>query len=108
MTLGYEILVKVICTLVALGAVITQTQKASYDSPKNKAMLILERLAASFMYGVAITFLAFSLGGNWEINGFVAVILLISSTAAAYIADIRLQGKDIFGLNEKEEIVMPK
>ena len=108
MTAIYEILVKIVCVLFSVGSLIVQGKKASYDSPTNPLMNKLERLLASFMYGVSVTFLCISIGGNWELPVLVLLLVLVGSTAAAFVADIHLAGKDIFGLEEKEEVSMPK
>ena len=104
---AYEILVKVICTLFAFGSMLVH-KKPHYDSPDNLLMCNLERGLASLMYGFAVTFLFMSVGGNWNLSGFFAFLILIASTVAAFIADIRLAGKDILGLETHDEVVMPK
>lgn len=104
---AYEILMKIICTLFAFVSMIVG-KKPHYDSPKNPIMYNLERGLASLLYGVAITFLFLSLGGNWDLSGIMALLVLIVSTAAAFIADVHLAGKDILGLEKSDEVVMPK
>lgn len=104
---AYEILVKIICTLFSFVSMIL-IKKPHYDSPKKPIMYNLERGLASLLYGVAITFLFLSLGGNWDLSGILALLVLIVSTAAAFIVDVRLAGKDILGLESSDEVVMPK
>lgn len=103
----YEILVKIVCTLFSLVYMIVG-KKPHYDSPTNPIMYNLERGLASLLYGFAITFLFISVGGNWDLPILVSLLILVISTIAAFIADIYLAGKDIFGLEAKEEVSVPK
>lgn len=104
---AYEILVKIICTIFAFVSMIL-FKKPHYDTPKNPIMYNLERGLASVMYGFAITFLFASVGGNWDLSPIMALLVLIISSVAAFIADIRLAGKDILGIESPDEIIMPK
>lgn len=106
-TTGYEILIKAISTGAAVFGLITLSNRASYDSPKTKIAQVLERLVASLIYGAALIFLFVSLNHNWELNGIIGIALFLVFTVVAYIADIRLFGKDVLGLNE-EEHTMPR
>lgn len=104
----YEIIVKIICSLVAAWGIITQTKSLIYTSPSNRILYILERLLASLMYGIAITFLCLSLHGNWNLPAIFILLIPIGGTIAAFIADIHLADKDIFGSKETQEVFMPK
>ena len=103
----YEILVKIVCTLFSLAYMLVG-KKPHYDSPTNLIMYNLERGLASLLYGLAITFLFISISANWKLPGFILLLVLVISTIAAFIADIYLAGKDILGLESKEEVSMPK
>lgn len=103
----YEILVKIVCTLFSLVYMFVG-KKPHYDSPTSPIMYNLERGLASLLYSVAITFLFISMNGNWELPGLAILLVLAGSAIAAFIADIRLAGKDIFGLEKKDEVSMPK
>lgn len=104
---AYEVLIKIICTLFSLVYMYVG-KKPHYDSPKNFILYNLERVLASLLYGTAITFLFVSLNQNWELPILVILLLWIVGTVGAFVADIYLAGKDIFGLEESEEITMPK
>lgn len=104
---AYEILVKIVCCLFSAVYMVVG-KKPSYDSPSNKLLNILERLLASVIYGVAVTFLTLSFGGNWESSILLTLLTFVVSTVAAYVADICLAGKDVLGLESSDEVVMPK
>ena len=104
---AYEVLVKIICVLFSFVSMIV-FKKPHYDAPKNPIMYNLERGLASLLYGISFTFLCMSLNGNWKLATFPTLLILVVSTAAAFVADIYLAGKDILGLESSDEIIMPK
>ncbi len=108
MTVFFQILIKVVCTVFAAIALIAQTKKAPYDYPTKAFTNLMDRTLASLMYGVSAAFLSISLHNSWPLPGVVAVIILLGVAAAAYVADIYLAGKNLFGSEEPKEVVMPK
>lgn len=104
----YEILIKIVCLLFALGAMLSDERSAEYNSPKNVILCHAERLLASTMYGFSATFLCWSIADNWYYSGVISVLVIIVGTVGAFFADIYLRDKDILGLKKEKEVEMPK
>ena len=104
----YEILIKIVCLLFALGAMLSDEKTAEYNAPKNVILCHGERLLASVIYGFSATFLCWSIADNWYYSGVISILVIIAGTVGAFFADIYLRGKDIFGLQKKKEVSMPK
>ena len=103
-----EIGITLVCAVVAGIALLSQEKKAEYDLPKNPLLNILERGLASVLYGLSAVLLCSSAHGNWSLPGFVSLVVFVVATAGAYVADVYLRGKDIFGLEEAKPVAMPR
>ena len=89
----FEIVIKVVCTLMSLGAMITQMEKNYCNIFTNPILIHIERLLASLIYGVAITFLCMSMNQNWELSNAGYIISLAGGTVVTFLADLLLRGK---------------
>lgn len=104
----YEILIKIVCLLFALGAMLSDERTAEYNAPKNVILCHAERLLASVIYGFSATFLCWSIAGNWYYSAVISILVIVAGTVGAFFADIHLRGKDILGLKKEKEVEMPK
>ena len=108
MTGFFELLIKVVCVLFSVGAVVAQGKKAAYDSPTNPIVNLLERILSALLYGASATFLCTSLYGNWELSGVVLVLVLVAGTAVAFVGERYFENKNVFVQEEEETVYMPK
>ena len=103
-----ELGITLVCAVVSGIALLAQEKRADYDLPKNPILNILERGLASVLYGLSAVILCSSTHGNWALPGIVSLLVLIVGTAGAYVADIYLRDKDIFGLEGEKPVAMPR
>lgn len=108
-TVGIEIIIKVVCLGFSIYSLLTQKRKASYEATKNKFMLLLERVAAALMYGAALTFISlplssssYTLGDGW------IIAIMAVTTAGAFLLDLKLTKIGFFERKDPDVVHMPR
>lgn len=107
LTLSLEIIIRIICIIFSVGAIIFKKKKPSYQSPSNIILLNLERLFSSLVYGMTITILLSSFGNTSEFPAWLDITILAVSTVIAFIVDILLFNKNILSLDKPQEVSIP-
>ncbi len=103
-----ELGITLVCAVVSGIALLAQEKRADYDLPKNPILNILERGLASVLYGLSAVLLSNSAHGNWSLPALISLLVFVVATIGAYVADLFLRGKDIFGLEEEKPVAMPR
>lgn len=94
MTIVHEILLKVVCAGISFGALDDEIKNSMFGEVKNKILLYAEKIFASLVYGVSLTFLFIPMNQNWEFSGWVYLVILALASVAAYFADKVLIGTE--------------
>ena len=103
-----EVIIKTISLIISGSGLLVNLQIGTYDMAKNPTIIILERLFASFLYGVTIMFLFYPLGGNWEIPSVIMFGIFLITTAVTYFLDLKYAGKLFFTIPDNIIKVFPK
>lgn len=106
LTTAYEIAMKLVCAVLAFLAFVIHGRKPAYNpSPLARNA---DRFLASIQYGVTAAYLYIPLTNTREITNAGLLTVLIIATVLTFVMDVFLAGKDILGLEEPQEVIMPK
>ena len=90
-TVTLEIVIKVLCTLISFGALLTHMEGCETLAANSPVARILHRLIASVLYGAAITFqCAIVMNGVWSLAPWINWCIFGGTAVAAYVADLFL------------------
>lgn len=97
LTTTYEILIKIVCLILAFIAVENGRASRKYldDAPRNGLMIQVERILSSCIIGITTAFLSVSINGNWPENPHITLAIWIVVGIAAYIIDTIGLGKSL-------------
>ena len=107
-TVGFEIVIKVVCLGFSIYSLLTQKRKASYEATKNKFMLLVERVFAALMYGTALTFMCMPINSNYTIGDGWLIAILAATTIGAFLLDLKLTKTGFFERQDPEVVHMPR
>ena len=103
----FEIVIKLVCLGLAVWAMLFQNKK-SYDAPKNPLIRLAERVLASLVFGLAITFLFPSLNNNWPLSDIVLLLIFAGSSVAVFFALPKIMELVFAPSVDPTEVSMPK
>ncbi len=90
----FEIIIKIICLVLAIGAMFPENKKTIYTTNNRNMLLNLgDRILASLFYGIAVTFLALPLNAKWEMSITGAIVVLVITSSVAFAVDVYLTMK---------------
>lgn len=92
-TVTYEIILKVICTFISIGALQVEVEESTYGTVTNPIAIYAEKIIAAAVYGASATFICASMNGNWEWAAWIQWLIFIGVTAVAFVADRVMTGE---------------
>ena len=92
MTMLYEIILKVVCTVLAIGAMIEEFEMTEAGQFSNTILVLVEKILAALIYGASAACLLSPTNGNWEVSGWVYLVVLVITSIVAFFADRVLIG----------------
>ena len=107
-TAALEIFTKILCVGVFALSIFFQGKKLPADFGSNIFLRSIDRLLASFLYGICGSLLVSPIHNQWAFSRSVSDTVIITVTVAMFIFDIFFAKKLLFGYTPSEEIVMPK
>lgn len=103
-----EILQKLCCLGFSVLMMLSEGKKKPFEYSNNPIVAILERAAASVLYGFSLILVLPSMSSNWNTPLVLEWILFAVFVVGTYIGDIYLQKHPLAILEEEKPVQMPR